>query len=872
MLPFSIFVFKSSFFMAIDIRLYFDCNSKETYVKDYTDYESSEFPLNISVVGGGNFFGPTNNQIFSSANLIEVDTAQVPNNSSEFTLPVTTSNNILPGNYNFNYYNTYTWENDLSANQKITFIDDNRISIPNVNLSLIWGAGDTFTISDATDPSNDGTYTIQEILYNSTYNFSHITVTTNTFVVPDPIETDAEALLNFSKVVNIYTDKIYTYTSCSSVTPCISANYDCTSTPYGNITFEDSSTYPTGVVADTKEFTIYYPNGLDPAQSPNPDNYPVINPIIEQNVSFVSVNTLATGTWSAKLILNTSQAQADGLILINSSSSIKEFNVSCTSNMCGLSSCLTKLKDRHISYLKSSTVSPLQQYVDNVQLLYTMAKEAQACGDKNTYEKYIAEIFAVVKQTDTDCGCGCSGSCSGSCDCGGCDDGCGCGETGPTWVNNIGVDINSLLQDLEGIPDQVAALQTTVDGFSDDISSLNTWTGLGNYLPGGGNLYDAVGGLLNTTSTLGTQVNNNTGDITGLQTQVDNLDSEVNSLQEQIDNISNLSSSDSEISTYELMTNSGAQKSVWTATQGTADSSLYYSIIIPTNVTSDFPFGTKVSFFNPTTSSWFCGEVGESTFSQSSTIISVAWTDTINFPAGASWQNSNQSFLVYKGQMNNASYNFQTTLYLDNDSYWKYDTENVKYWSKIKASFVVNEPTINGQKPIFTIKNSTLNKTIDLRDLPCGSIVDLELSFEKLYDQPTQFYDRVTLIDVKYNTSDNVAIAGDNELVFGGYSGFNPNSTFGIDLYRANENYDEIGITETLENSSFVQDVVNASGGQNTNRKISRYATGPSYPLNSGLNFFTGTLSETIVFNFGNINITLFNIEQSFGKMLVNLA
>ena len=847
--------------MTTDIRLYFDCTSKKTYIKDFTDYDAPEFPYGIEIESNGTLFDPTNNMVF---NLVQfpIDKTINPNVTNEYSLNVTTSNTIIPGNYNFNYSNAYSFY-AVGEDLNMSFLSPSIISIPFTNFGLIWAAGDTFNISEATDEANDGTYTISEMSYNSDLNLCYITVTTDTFVVPEGGGPDATATLFFSnKNIPVYTDKTYTYTSCASVTPCITANYDCTSTPFGNITFEDSSTYPTGVVADDKEFTIYYPNGLDFTQSPNPDNYPIVNPLVVDTGSFVSISTLATGTWSAKLALTTSQTQVDGLVVVNSSSVVKEFNVSCTSNMCGLSSCLTKLKDRHISYLRSSTVSPLQQYVDNVQLLYTMAREAQACGDKNGYERYIAEIFAVVKQTDTSCGCGCSGSCSGSCDCG-CDDGCGCGETGPTWVNNVGININSLLEELAGIPDQMDALQTTVDGLADDVSALNVWTGLGGVLPGGQNLFNAVDGLITTTNNLGGQVSNNTGDISGLQIQVDTLDAEVAALQEQI---GDFSPSDSEISTYELMTNDGTKQSVWNATSGVAADSLNYTITIAGNVTDYFTPATNISFYNPTTQTWFYGEVEDRGFSGGSTVIGIIFS-SFTYTAGCSWQDCVIPFPVYIGDFNSSEYNFQYTLSLNNDSYWKFAEDSHKYWSKIKASFVVNEPTVSDVIDPFVINNNTSSQSIYLRDLPCGSIVELELSFEKQYNGTA--YNTVTLIDVNYNVSANTALSEGSELLFGGYSGFNPYFSYGISLNDTISPEFQISAIEN-KNTASTQDVYSsATGNQNSNRLISRYAKGPAYPNSIDPNFFTGSTNETIVLNSSNINITMLSVEQSYGKMPV---
>lgn len=842
--------------MAIDIRLYFDCNSKKTYVKDLTNYNVG-FPNGLGVIGLGSLSGPSNYSVF---NKLSVGNPLIQDNSDisdEFNLPTLIGGtSIVPGNYVFNFSNYYTFGNNVGV-QVVNFIETNQVFIPNVDLTVIWAIGDNFSLSECTESSNNGTYAITAIELSGSSTL--ITVANNPFTTGE----DPSAEFTITKEVVIIENKTYTYTACStSVTPCVSANYDCTSTPYGNITFENTTTYPTGTVLDSSTFTIYYPNGLDFTQSPNP-GYNDENPVIANDVSYVYIDTLATGTWSAKLALNTSQTQADGLVLTNSSSVIKEFSVSCTSNMCGLSSCLTKLKDRHISYLKSSTVSPLQQYVDNVQLLYTMAKEAQACGDKNTYEKYIAEIFAVVKQTDTDCGCGCSGSCSGSCSCGGCDDGCGCGETGPTWVNNIGVNINSLLEDLAGIPDQVDAIQNTVDGLTTNVNNLNDWTGFENYDPENPSLYDTVTTLQSSLSGVETQVNTNTGDITGLQDQVDALDAEVAALQEQI---ADFSPSDSEISTYELMTNDGIKQSVWNATSGVASGPTDYTITIPGNIASELTGGDKISFYNPTTQTWFYGYVEDAYFSGGSTIVGVIFSSA-TYTSGCSWQGSVIPFPVYKGNFDPSEYNFQYTLSLNNDSYWKFADDSHKYWSKIKASFVVNEPTVADVIDPFIINNNTSTQSIYLRDLPCGSIVELELSFEKEYNGTA--YNTVTLIDVKYNASTNTALSETSELLFGGYSGFNPYFSYGISLNNTVSPEFQLSAIEN-KNTSSTQDIYSsATGTQNNNRLISRYAKGPAYPNSIDPNFFTGSTNETIVLNSSNINITMLSVEQSYGKMPV---
>jgi hypothetical protein len=838
--------------MAIDIRLYFDCASKETYVSDYTNYESNDFPAGLTVSNSGSLFDPNNTSVFLENPLITIDTYQFPNYSNTFTLPTLlgSSGNVVPGNYTFNYTNTYDWES-VAEDRPLEF-GTNYVKIPTVNLATIWAVGDSFIIADATETENNGTFVITDIQYQSNTNTTFIFVAADTFVSTGG-DTDATATISLTKVQVIYSNKVYTYTNCTTVTPCITANYDCTSTPFGNITFENSTTMPTGIVATRSDFTIYYPNGLDFTASPNPDNFPIENPLEVEYVNSVYISTLATGTWSAKLRLDTSQTQNDGLILINSSSVVKEFNVSCTSNMCGLSSCLTKLKDRHISYLRSSSVSPLQQYVDNVQLLYTMAREAQACGDKNAYERYIAEIFEVVKQTDTSCGCGCSGSCSGSCSCGDCDSDCGCGETGPTWVNNTGININSLLEDLADVPAQIAALESSVNNLITDVGDLNSWTGIENWQEGAPSFYEMFETLQSSTSGLVPEVEGNTLDISILQ-------EEVADLQEQI---ANLSASTSEVSVYELMTNDGSKQSVWNATSGVASGPTDYIITVSGNITSQISNGDKLSFYNPTTNAWFYGYVEDASFSAGSTVIGLIFSSA-TYTNGCSWQGSMVPFPVYKGDLSPSEYNFQTTLSLNNDNYWKFSDTSYKYWSKIKASFVINEPIVSDVIYPFNITNSTSSQQIILRDLPCGSIVDLELSFEKQYTGSA--YNTVTLIDVKYNTSSNTAISVDSELLFGGYSGFNPYFSYGSSLYNIVSPEFQLSVIEDF-NTESTQDISNSIGVQNTKRKISRYAKGPAYPNSIDPNFFTGSTIETIVLNSDNINITMLNIEHSFGKM-----
>ena len=217
--------------MAIDIRLYFDCASKETYVSDYTNYESNDFPAGLIVSNSGSLFDPNNTSVFLENPLITVNVNQFPNNSNSFPLPTLlgASGNIVPGNYTFNYTNTYNWES-VAEDRPLEF-GTNYVKIPTINLATIWAVGDSFTIADATETANNGTFVITDIQYQSNTNTTFIFVAADTFVSTGG-DADATATISLTKVQVIYSNKVYTYTNCTTVTPCITANYDCTSTPF----------------------------------------------------------------------------------------------------------------------------------------------------------------------------------------------------------------------------------------------------------------------------------------------------------------------------------------------------------------------------------------------------------------------------------------------------------------------------------------------------------------------------------------------------------------------------------------------------------------------------------------------------------------
>jgi hypothetical protein len=520
--------------------------------------------------------------------------------------------------------------------------------------------------------------------------------------------------------------------------------------------------------------------------------------------------------------------------------------------MCGLSDCLTKLKDKHISYLKSSNISPLQQYVDNVQLLYTMAKEAQACGDKNAYSDYVSQIYAVLKKTESDCGCSTGSDCGCGCESNG---SCGCGDQTPQWVDNVGIDLNSLLTEFETF------MNDTLPTLEADISSLqNDMTAVQNDIT---DLQDDVTALNAGLSAVTVESGNNTTSIDALDAQINTpvtgLAAQVEQLQE---DISNLSSSDSEVSLNELFNNlPTTNQGVWMAVSGEKIAASVYEIVIPGNQTSLLTTSRYVSFFNVPTQSWFYGSVEYSALSGSNTLIQVDCGGVGIL--GCTFEDYNDNFPVYisSSESDLGTYDFTKAFSLNNTDYWKNEDLSNKYWSRLNVVFACNDTTN------VYLRNENTGVEFQLRTTP-GTFVELEFSFEKQWMGSS--YNLGMSIDAKYsgNLRSSEVISGD--MYDSGFYGYVPSFENGINLKEANYlSFFGIGSSTGQPGCVLTQDVYDKSGSQTSNRELMRYANGPSYPANTDPIFFTGGQNDDITFNSNNSNITIFKFEQSFGRFAI---
>ncbi len=814
--------------MALNFSLHFNCTTKVAYVKDDTVYS---FPNSVAKYAVGSLLTPPSGMPLFNKTTVEnplIDYNASPRVSANYNLGGT----IPAGNYTLSLKNIYEYESQNGTNEYLQVTADNEFYILGVDLTEVLFPGVVITISNSTAGANDGPFTISTVEYTGVS--TKITIPTNNLTITDG--PDIEANMSATSEVVYTTNQVFTYSACnSSVCLDLSFTYDAFSTQYGSATLADLTTYTDWTISN-RELSLYYPAGLTPAPANPPGN-----PIVTPNAN-INVNVLATGLYTGKLVVTISNIQNDGLVLDLNLTKTKQFSVIAYTEMCGIQDCITKMLDRHVAYLKSATVSPLQQYVDQVNGLYINAKEALACGNKVSYSSYVSQIYDILGKTQDSCrDCSCGGSC------GDCNDSCGCGQPDePVWIDNLGIDVDSLLAEFETfMTDTLPTLESTV-------ASLNT-TVTDVVLP-------AISDLETSVASIGSQTTTNTGDISGLTTEVSQLSTDVATLQEQI---SEFSPSNSEIALNELFTNDGSNILLFTAANGSQASgseTTKYVVNLTGDVSSFLATGVDVVFYSPADEAWYEGSIFSIEYKSGpgqTMVVIQSFSST-----QISWSDNTTSFPFFLATPSTSIYNFTRQFTLQNANYWKLEDGTTKYWAKLKTSFLWNSTNL-GNNSLFLINESN-SQELEIRGINPGTMVDLELTFEKKFNDSG--YDLVYMLDMKSTTSINKNIVS-GELLDAGYTGYNPREN--SDLYQNNTR--NIVVTPNMGGGvegifNVTQDVYNTEGNLNSNRIISRYASGPSYPNNESTQFFTGG-NDTILFNNGNCNMTILNFEVSYGKM-----
>lgn len=807
--------------MALNLTVHFNCSTKVAYVKDDSTYSS---PSSVRKYVFGRLNYPNGTAVFSKNDVNDTNNSLISFNANPRVSANYTLGAMPAGNYTFSGTVLYEYSNQNAdpANQYAYFNASNQFSILNADLTEALLVGGTITIANASATENNGTYNVTAVEYIA--GATKVTIAENTLL--ENIIPDGQAEITFETSILVSNNVVYNYSTCAAtLCPEINFTYDAFSTQYGSATLADNTNYY-GWTIENRALSLYYPAGLTPAPE---------DPFIVTDLSNITINVLATGIYTCKLVVTASYVQNDGLVLDLTVTKIKQATVIAYTEMCGIQNCITKMLDRHTSYLKSAKISPLQQYVDQVYGLYINAKEALACGDKGSYSNYVSQIYTILGTTEDCDTCSCGGSCDS------CSDSCGCGQPDePVWIDNLGIDVNSLLAEFNTfITEEWPAYQGTVD-------SLNT-TVTEEVLP-------AISTLQTQVGAIGTQTNTNTGDISGLQTQVDTLDSEVTALQEQI---ATFSPSNSEVALNELFTNDGNKKILYTASTGAPAigfTTTRYAVNITGDITSVLANNESVTFYSVADSAWYEGTIYSFSYNGPGNYTQVV-VQTISPTA---WSVNISSFPFFIAKPDVGTYTFTKSFTLQNDNYWKLEDSQYKYWAKLKTSLLWNGVSFE----FLTINNGT--EDLKVRGINPGTMVDLELTFEKLWNGSA--YDLVYMLDLRSSSSVNYqAVSG--QLRSAGYTGYNP--TENSDLYQ-NTTREEIvspnmgaGLNGIY---NITQDVYNTQGNLNSNRIISRYASGPSYPNNTSTQFFTGG-NDVITFNSLNCNMTILNFEVSYGKM-----
>ena len=386
----------------------FNIDTKTVTVTDNTTYSAQGVnPSVVSIKGLLTITGPSGSAFVSVLNLASPATniSTGVDVAGPYNLPVA-SGDILNGSYSVSYRPQYYYtqaEIDISS-------VGNTVTLPGVNIADLFNAGDVFFIS-LSGAGNNGNKTVVSAINSG----ANTVITISTALVTE------SGVATFTYSGNDQVDLDYTYAGCELPIPAVSAVYDCQSSQFGSITFEDNTDYLDFTVS-SHSLSAYYPNGLNPAPSENPQTTALY---------ILTLTELATGTWTKNITTTLTKTQDDDLELAVSINASSQFSVTCVGTLCSLVDCVQALYTKHMDALSCGSTSPYQRYVDGIALLYPLAKEAQACGNQAEYESYYNQMVELLSASGTECDCNCCGNTSN-----------------PQWVDNASQTGTSAFEDL----------------------------------------------------------------------------------------------------------------------------------------------------------------------------------------------------------------------------------------------------------------------------------------------------------------------------------------------------------------------------------------------------------------------------------------
>lgn len=291
-----------------------------------------------------------------------------------------------------------------------------------------------------------------------------------------------------------YTAESFTYLGADVLTACFTVEHNCDYYPTGLISATDSTYYGNNAgTASSPEILsrylyLYYPDGL---VNPTPAVNPAIgeqDPITTGNYT-LTVDTLATGMWTAIMDVQLLYEQDDDLVIEYQLKKTLNHNVACVGQLCSINKCIDGMTQAYNSDLACGVTTP--RYAKQLTLMnayFSQYQMERACGNTDKANEYLNLMNELVGG-ESSCGCSGSGSCSGSCGSSCSCDSCGDDNT-PRWINTPGSTTLSVLEQMQGeiddintlinsldvaeINNEIIALQSDVSDLQDSVDSLNT--------------------------------------------------------------------------------------------------------------------------------------------------------------------------------------------------------------------------------------------------------------------------------------------------------------------------------------------------------------------------------------------------------------
>lgn len=425
--------------MSLTANVYLEINNttKKIRVVDATNYTEEGIDLAaLSAKGLGILTAPTGAAIYNGSTvgspLVNLTSTTT---SSWFDLPLDNNGAILNGTYSFTYNLRYAISDgvinsiDAPSTAEVEFTWAGRVLIE----------GDSVVFAGNSDSANNGTFTVDSVSFDEGSDNSTIIFTQTTLV------TDAtpDGTYSFDVTRSNFAGTSVVWNGCDLKTLAVTITVDCDSTQYGSLTVQDTTDY-SGQTLISRPLSVYYPNGLTPAPTTDP---------LTTTSGAITVNAIATGTWTYTLVSNLSVTQDDGLVYTyQATTGAQEFVVSCAGTLCGLTPCIESIKDKYYTSYQKGVASGLEPLILMITQLVGLAKEYKICGNSEMYASTVTQLESVLDE-------------SGQCSCGCCDE-----SAGAQWIDNGGLDSQTVLEDLY---DQVQELATTV-GYNPTTLYLTT--------------------------------------------------------------------------------------------------------------------------------------------------------------------------------------------------------------------------------------------------------------------------------------------------------------------------------------------------------------------------------------------------------------